>query len=177
MAAINDRISNPVTGEHVRFVTVATDRLEVEITVEPGAGGPPAHRHPHAAETFVVQSGRVRMRNGSSRSTLEPGQSMTVPAGATHGFWNEHDEPAVLAVNWQPATRMDEFLEAVYLLARRGEVDSDGKPALLQMAVLLDEYRDSIALPGPLVLQRAAFSILGALGRRRGLSTDASTPS
>ncbi len=72
---------------------------------------------------------------------------------------------------------MDEFLEAVYMLARRGEVDSEGKPALLQMAVLLDEYQDSIALPGlPLGLQRVAFSILGALGRRRGLSIDGSTP-
>jgi mannose-6-phosphate isomerase-like protein (cupin superfamily) len=175
MTAVNDELHNPVTGEHVRFLTVAFDRMRAEITVDPRAGGPPVHQHPIAAETFAVRSGRVRMRNGSHRTTLEAGQSITVAAGVRHGFWNDHDEPAVLIVEWEPATRMAEFLEAVYRLARQGKVRPDGKPGLLQMAVLLDEYRDSIALPAPsLALQRRLFAVLGALGRRRGYTIDGS---
>jgi mannose-6-phosphate isomerase-like protein (cupin superfamily) len=111
MTAVNDELHNPVTGEHVRFLTVAFDRMRAEITVDPRAGGPPVHQHPIAAETFAVRSGRVRMRNGSHRTTLEAGQSITVAAGVRHGFWNDHDEPAVLIVEWERATRMAEFLE------------------------------------------------------------------
>lgn len=173
MTTVNDELRNPVTGEHVRFVEVRSDLARAEITVDPRAGGPPVHQHPGAAETFAVRAGQVRMRDGARTTTLQAGQSITVAAGVRHGFWNEHDRPAVLIVEWSPATRMPEFLDAVYRLARQGRVRPDGRPTLLQMAVLLDHYRDSIALPAPpLALQRPLFAALAALGRRRGYTVD-----
>lgn len=42
---------------------------------------------------FVVTEGRGTAKIGGAEVQLEAGQSMFVPAGVTHEFWNQNDEP------------------------------------------------------------------------------------
>jgi hypothetical protein len=72
---------------------------------------------------------------------------------------------------------MADFLDAWFWLARDGHFNDKGMPSPLQTAVLFDTYLDSIAIPWiPLPLQRGIFGLLGAMGRRRGLTSKPVAP-
>ncbi|PNW71915.1 hypothetical protein CHLRE_16g667950v5 [Chlamydomonas reinhardtii] len=68
----------------------------VEIRVEATAkgffplwpGSPPLHAHDEQAETFTVLSGVMGAVVAGQQSELHVGQSVTIPAGVIHTFWN-----------------------------------------------------------------------------------------
>ena len=66
--------------------------LVMEFMVPPGAMPTASHVHPHQEETYAVQEGSMEILVGRSWSTLEAGQSATVPAGTPHAFRNRSDE-------------------------------------------------------------------------------------
>jgi mannose-6-phosphate isomerase-like protein (cupin superfamily) len=61
---------------------------------QPGQG-PRLHHHPHD-ETFVILDGHVRVRAGNEILDGGPGDIVTGPAGAPHGFTNSGPGPARL---------------------------------------------------------------------------------
>lgn len=78
----------------------------------PGVPGPPVHRHPNSEEAFYVLEGHLRVQVDGTDHTVAPGGFVLVPAGMSHGFVTEGDEPARFLVVHSPAG-FEQFFVAV----------------------------------------------------------------
>ena len=59
-------------------------RIVFEITMAPGATGPPRHFHPAQEESWSVQEGELSVQVNNEWHTLTAGESLTIPPDRTH---------------------------------------------------------------------------------------------
>jgi len=166
-------IVHPLSGERIVFKRRARDTggtlLEADNFVAPKGGIKP-HVHPQLEETFRIHHGPITFRIDGVESTHDVGETVVIPRGAVHEWWNpvEGDEVAA-TMEFRPALDMETFFETYFGLAVDGRLRADGRPSLLQAMVLLHDFRREIALPGP---DGALIKLLGPLlapiGRRAG---------
>ena len=78
-------------GESIKFFGEADSsaaQVENEVTLAPGAVGPPAHRHPGQTETFNVVSGKMVAKLGKEEKVINAGEVLVVTPGQSHTFYN-----------------------------------------------------------------------------------------
>jgi quercetin dioxygenase-like cupin family protein len=152
------------------FRQTGGELLELDLYVGQGAWVR-SHVHPTQEETFTGVSGRFTLEVGGETRTIGPGESITIPPRTSHGF-REAPEPAQLLVTVRPALKLDEYFRAYMGLSRdrRIRVPFKGIPKpLLQVALVMQKFAPELAAPRiPLFIQRPLWSLLAALGRRRG---------
>ncbi len=166
-------IENPATGERIRFLDEPTasggDALRFEFWARPHIVGPAAHVHPKQEEYFEVLDGTLSARVGKRDLTLRPGESFTVPKRTPHTWWNGGDEELHGYVELRPSMNMRDEFEALFALGRAGRTDETGLPNLLQVAVLLDAYPDTIYRAGlPIPVQKLGIKMLAPVARMLG---------
>lgn len=177
MARAGAVILNPVIGDRVEFRRTTADTagelLEFDIFARAGAQGPPEHIHPSSAERFEVLRGTLRARLAGVERAVVAGESLTIPAGTLHTWWNSGDEEVQVRVQITPAGRMETFLETIYGLASAGLTNDKGVPGFLQLSVFAPAYFDTnhIVRP-PLALQRVVFGVVGPVARLLGYHAD-----
>ncbi|HWM92216.1 MAG TPA: cupin domain-containing protein [Thermoanaerobaculia bacterium] len=164
---------NPVTGERVviRLGTQETggERLIADIYARPGAAVPGEHVHPSVDETFTILKGRVGFSIDGRKSIAEAGQTLHVPRGVVHGWWNAGDGEAHIVVEVTPGARFVKMVLNLFGLAQDGRTDKKGMPDLLQLALLTREFGDVIRFTWPpRPVQRALFGFLAPVARLRG---------
>jgi quercetin dioxygenase-like cupin family protein len=168
-----DVIENPVTGERavVRVGTVETagNLGVVDLYVRPGGAVVGEHWHPAMDERFTVLRGRVDFRLGGQERTAELGREIHVPAGMRHDWWNAGEEEALVRVEVRPAARFEALMLNLFGLAQDGETNVRGLPNLLQLALLVREFRDVIRFTRPpQVVQAVLLGVLAPLARVLG---------
>ena len=177
MARAGAVIENPVIGDRVVFrctsAETAGELLEFDIYARAGAQGPPEHIHPSSSERFEVLAGTLRARVAGVERTVAAGESLTIPAGTPHTWWNTGADEVQVRVQLRPAGRMEAFLETIYGLALAGRTNRNGVPSFLQLAVFAPAYFDTnhIVRP-PLAVQRMVFAVLAPLARLLGYQPD-----
>lgn len=166
-------LTHPVTGMSLRILTSAVESggalLEMEAFYPAGSAAPPPHFHPRQEERFVILAGGMRAVVGGVRRDLAARESLVISAGETHAMWNPGSGGA--RVNWQvrPALRTQEFFAIVFALAGRGQVNAQGIPGLLDLALLMPHFRPEIQVTSPPAwVQRLLFGLLGPISRRLG---------
>jgi quercetin dioxygenase-like cupin family protein len=174
MTRAGDRFENPATRETGHIVTGAADTdgryLQSQTTVRPGGGVSVAHRHPGLTERFEVLAGELTLRLGSETRTLRAGEQLTIPPGTAHHYANTSQHDTVFRCDVWPAARFEAMVVTLFALGMEGRTDAKGAPSRLQLAVILDEYRDVMELSGPpRWLQRLVVPVLARAGRARGL--------
>ena len=177
MVRKSDRIENPITGETIIFLQNAEDTqgslLQLELQVKPGGFVAAPHIHPEQEERFLVKTGVIRLRVGDDERLLNPGQEGVVPAGTPHVWWNGGEDNLDVLVEFRPALHTREVLSTLFALARDGQTDKKGVPNLLQIAVMLRQYRSEIYLAKPPVaVQKVLSTILAPIGRLLGYQAD-----
>ena len=168
---------DPDTGESTEVITSPAetgDRYRVRLIMSPGRGGSGRHRHPNLTEEFVVRAGVITFRVGGAQSTLRAGDRSRAPAGSTHAVANSGVIPAELEVDLVFGDRGPTVeADVVRFGATYAAIAQDrGRPSLLQLGLLLDEFPEAYVLPLPLSLQRLAIRPLAYLARRRGYRLD-----
>lgn len=175
------RFTGPSTS--IRILESALDtggaRLRFEQTVELGGGTPPRHIHRHQTETFTVRSGRLMLEADGHTQELGPGESLAVPPGVAHTFWNSGEGPCVHEVTLEPAENMERFFEGIVTLEAQHRLPPHGRPDLLRIALLFGEHDNVVAgIPRP--VQRLAYGLARAVavlfGVRAPTWSDAPTP-
>lgn len=164
---------NPVTGVRaiVRVGTDETDgeRLVIDIQARPGAAGAGEHLHPSMDERFTVVRGRVAFLLDGRRSVAGPGETVHIPPGVAHDWWNDGSEEARFVLEVQPATRYEAMMRNLFGLAQDGRTDAKGKPHLLQLALFAREFADVARFTKPhRLIQAVLFRILAPIARLRG---------
>ena len=165
MAIKNKVVSNPKTGQDIRFIRTSKDTngeiLEMESTYRAHSKAPAAHYHPYQEEDFVVVTGEVTVSIRGQLKVLRQGDKLNIPPNTVHSMWNESDSVAV--VNWkvQPAMNTEFLLEMVNGLAGDGKTNAAGMPNILQVALMVNNFTDEFRLSKPpFIIQKILFLIL-----------------
>ena len=165
MAYKNKIITNSVTGQDFKFLQTSEDTggalLEMESTYHSQSKEPPPHYHPYQEEDFTVIEGELTVRIDGKLRKLTAGDSLHIRKNQVHCMWNASDRKTT--VNWQtrPALDTEYLLETITGLARDGKTNKDGRPNILQVALMTSKYSDSFRLAKPpYTLQKLVFGLL-----------------
>jgi quercetin dioxygenase-like cupin family protein len=168
-----DTIENPVTGERLVFLETSQETngeyVLVETTVQPHGFVAAAHVHPNQNERFEVERGLVGFELDGEKVVAGPGESVVVPAGSSHKFWNAGDEEAVFVCEVRPALQFERLLETMFALANDGKTNRKGMPNPFRLAVIANAHFEDVRLPFPPAwLQKAGLAMGAPLGRLMG---------
>ncbi len=109
--------------------------LVIEARYEPGGSSPPEHYHPGQEETFTGVTGTVTARIAGVERSIGPGETVTIPPGTSHAFWNPGNEPATLSWEVRPALGTEQMFE---------ELSSAGSK--LTQALVISRYKQEFRL-------------------------------
>ena len=123
---------NPAINDSAEFLKTSLETNGAYTLVEIDLGksdGPPLHFHKTFSEKFEVKEGVLYLQVGKEKKRLNIGESVTVPAGTPHRFYNETDNKVKFHVTFSPGhTGMENFIKIFYGLAADGLTDKKGKP-------------------------------------------------
>jgi quercetin dioxygenase-like cupin family protein len=165
--------NNPVTGEsgYIRKGTKETngELLIADLRVRSGGAVVGEHYHPTIKERFTVVSGQIEYKLAGKKGVIKAGQTLDLPIGIPHDWWNASSEEARVIVQVKPAARFEQMILTMFGLASEGKTNKQGLPNPLQLAVISTEYKDVMRLTTPPVwLQNVLFFFLAPLGRLLG---------
>src|SRR5919106_6254747 len=181
MARSGVTIENPVTRERLTFLATRQETngelLRFEHIFGPGGFVPAAHLHPQQEERFEVLSGSPRFRIGDEEWAAGPWETLVVPPGIPHTWWNAGENETRVIVEVRPALRTELIFETHYGLARDGKLNKRALPNPLFAAVLAQEFEDEVRvapqkeillsrLPAPVIA--ILLTALAPLGRLLG---------
>jgi hypothetical protein len=110
-------------------------------------------------------------RRGDHRGELRAGDSITVPAGVVHDWWNAGERDLRARVTVTPPGRFAAMIGAVWGLAVVGRTNAKGMPGPVDAALLAEAFGDEIVFERPpRVVQRALARTVAPIARRRGRS-------
>jgi mannose-6-phosphate isomerase-like protein (cupin superfamily) len=173
MAEVGDVLYNRVTGERFTVLAIPRDDHDwgrTEIRFPPGASGPPRHVHVRTEERVSVLEGRLTVSLGGRRDrrVLGPGESLALPPGLPHRFWNPGEQPVRFVGEARPAVALGAALARLCQLAEQGKLTRRGAPKNPLEVALLFEASELYLTGIPIALQRPLQRRLAALARRRG---------
>jgi len=168
-----DIIEDPVTGERITFLATSVDTdgeaVVFETFVQPDGFVAAAHVHPKQEERFEVLSGTLALKVAGEEIITGPGETLTVPAGTPHRFWNAGDVEVRFRCEVRPALQFEQLLETMFALAADGKTNRKGMPNLLRLAVIARAHFDVVRLPfPPAFVQRSGLALGAPLGRLFG---------
>ena len=106
-----------------------------ELRVPPGSNVPPPHSHSDNEEMVYVLEGTLRYTVGSETRDLKPGDTMSTPRGAIHGFSNPHSVLARALIILNPDTIGPQYFRDVGAIVNAG-----GPPDLVKLASVMKTY-------------------------------------
>ncbi len=179
MGRAGEIIENPVTGERMVFHgvgagTFTDDAFRADVFVRPYGLVAAAHVHVDQEERLSILAGRLTYRIGRDEQPLGARQTVSVPPGTPHLWWNDGDSEAHVLVELRPRGRAEQLFETLFALAREGKTDERGMPGLVQLAFLAQEHGYYPA-GLPIVLERTILSAVAALARAVGYRATAAS--
>jgi len=173
MIHAGDTIENPVTGERIVFHQTSRETngeaVVFETFVQPNGFVAAAHVHPKQEERFEIVAGTLGLNLGGDEIVAGPGETLTVPAGTRHRFWNAGDDEVRFRCEVRPALQFEQLLETMFALAADGKTNKKGMPNLLRLAVIARAHFDVVRLPfPPAFVQRLGLALGAPLGQLVG---------
>jgi mannose-6-phosphate isomerase-like protein (cupin superfamily) len=152
--------------ETVTVRTSSADLLELEAEWQPSKK-PLPHFHPSQDEHFELLEGQLSVKLGSETRVVNAGDTVDVPRGVVHTFWNSGTTTARAKWQVRPAQRTEEFFKAIDGLRKQGHGTSAGlsPPA---GALVAREFSDEFRPALPQVARSVFLPVLAAWARRRG---------
>ena len=166
-------IENPVTGERIVFHQTSRETngeaVVFETFVQPNGFVAAAHVHPKQDERFEIVAGTLGLNVGGREIVAGPGETLTVPAGTRHRFWNAGDDEVRFRCEVRPALQFEQLLETMFALAADGKTNKKGMPNILRLAVIARAHFDVVRLPfPPAFVQRLGLALGAPVGRLVG---------
>jgi mannose-6-phosphate isomerase-like protein (cupin superfamily) len=173
MIHAGDTIENPVTGERIVFHQTSRETngeaVVFETFVRPNGFVAAAHVHPKQEERFEIVSGTLGLKVGGEEIVAGPSETLTVPAGTPHRFWNTGDDEVRFRCEVRPALQFEQLLETMFALAADGKTNKKGMPNPLRLAVIARAHFDVVRLPfPPAFVQRLGLALGAPMGRLFG---------
>jgi mannose-6-phosphate isomerase-like protein (cupin superfamily) len=173
MAKPGDVITNPRTGQRMRFLKTSQDTggelLQIECFNTVSRVKEPEHIHPFQENRFEMISGSLVFCIAGKERQLNAGEVVAIPLNVPHFFWNGSDQEAHYIQEFRSALRSELFFETLFGLARDGKLTEQGLPDLFDMAVFVPCFWNEIRVTRPPeVIQKVLFTLLGPVSRLLG---------
>ena len=148
------------------------DRYLLRIDADPGGPGIKGdfpHLHPLLVETFTCISGNMIAKVDGVISDVAEGTAVEVAQGQVHGFLNIGQDQLIVESEVIFPDGYDSTLDLMHFAAiynrlrQHGPITKSGEPPLLQMAVLIHDWREVIRQPGVAGLLMPALAAIGRL--------------
>jgi mannose-6-phosphate isomerase-like protein (cupin superfamily) len=124
--------------------------------------GPPLHIHHLEDEEGLIIGGTLSAMVGGRHVIVGSGQTVRLPRGVPHRWWNAGDQPLTFEGSTRPAVDLDRYLQAVFEVMNAG---APSRPPLFYLAhVALRHRRTQTVLVAPPVIQAVLFRVLVVLG-------------
>lgn len=163
------RLEHRHTGEVLelrRYREQGVTLLEIRGSLPARSMGPPLHVHFLEDEEGEVKAGTLSAIIGDRRVNAGPGQSVQLPRGVPHRWWNEGDAPLVFVGRARPVEDLDRYLQAVFEIMN---ASPPNRPSLFYLAHLsLRHRRTQAVLLMPRAVQAVLFPLVVALGTLLG---------
>ena len=145
------------------------ERVEFEITLQPGAPSPPIHFHPRQTEEWHVLSGTLSANIDGSWRELREGESLTMPPGQVHTLRNRTNDVVRVRDLHVPAGDFQEYIETLHHLSEAGKLKSLRHiPTLIHVSMLVTEHRRRQGQVTASRAQRIGESLLASVGTLLG---------
>ena len=142
-----------------------------KLEVAPG-GGNSLHIHKAFAETFTAVKGILGVQLRNRKLYLRPGESVTVPAGTPHHFFNNTSETIVCNVKFEPGHGgFEKGLAIAYGLAAEGKTNAKGVPKNITHLALIMVLTDTRPA-GAMGLLMPLFRLLAARAIKKGVEQE-----
>ena len=119
MANIGDKITNARTGQVMIFLQTSAQTggqlLEIECYSPPSSEREPEHIHPIQENNFKIISGSCAFSVNGEEKTISEGQTISIPPGTKHHFWNPGNNVTHYIQEFRPALNIEEFFETFFL--------------------------------------------------------------
>jgi quercetin dioxygenase-like cupin family protein len=151
------------------FVVVESDaeRIDFEVTMAPGAMGPPRHFHPTQEESWTVLEGELSVLVGKDWRSIAAGESLSLAPGPVHTLRNRSTGPVRFRDTHVPALDFQQYMEDLDRLTASGHLTSAMTPrTLIYGSMALTAHRPMQMSASR--VQRAAETLLAIVGRRLG---------
>lgn len=106
---IDASVTNPATGEVVRFIAETPEVLTMRVTWPRPGHRATEHVHPNMEETWRVLDGRASFAIDGVTVEATAGSVVTAPSGRRHVAWNSGDGATELIIEMRPGLRWAEF--------------------------------------------------------------------
>jgi mannose-6-phosphate isomerase-like protein (cupin superfamily) len=172
-AVTGDTLTMP-DGTSFSIIESAADsggeRVEFEITMGPGAQGPPKQFHPHQHERWKVLKGELSVFTEVGWRKLGEGESLSIPPHTVHTLRNRSSGVVRFRDVHEPALDFQDYIEALDRQAAAGRMTSRMTTStLIHGAMVLHRHRTTQLSASP--VQRAAENVLSLVGRALGYPT------
>jgi quercetin dioxygenase-like cupin family protein len=145
------------------------ERLLGDLYIRPGGAVAGKHVHSYITERFEVLAGTVRIHRGGRDEVARAGETVVVPPGTVHDWWNIGGDEAHVLLEVRPGARFELLIQNLYGLANDGRTDARGVPRLLPLSLFAREFRrEGEFIHPPRIVQRVLFAAVAPLARARG---------
>ncbi len=143
--------------------------LRIESWSPPHDATEPDHTHPEQVSRFEMYSGELAFMIAGKERRAGPGDTVTIPAGVSHRFWNPGGGEAHYLQVFEPALDSRRFFEVLFRLANEGKLDRRGMPLPLHLPVLVRTFHREIhPTSPPWLVTRLAAAALAPIAALRG---------
>ena len=169
MAHEGQEISNPRTGQRMKFLDLSPEELRIDTLNPPSGVREPVHVHPQQESGAEVIRGSLVFEVAGQCRTVSAGETIAISPDTPHRFWNDGPDDAHAIQYFRPALDTAAFFETLFALAQRDELDRNGMPKLLPLVSLVGEFGEEIRpLSPPWPLLRVLAAALAPIARARG---------
>ena len=166
MPVTGDTLTMP-DGTSFSIVESAADsggkRIEFEISMAPGALGPPKHFHPRQEERWEALEGTISVYVKDGWRDLREGDSVTIPVGQAHTIKNRSDRTVRVRDSHSPALDFEDYIRTLHRLARAGKLSNPRRPSTLIYFALA--WREQHTQTAAQLSLRVALPVLAGLGK------------
>ena len=172
MAKRGQTITNKVTGETITWLATSEDThgefLEIGLLGLPKCMAATNHVHPNQDEFFEIKRGQLKIQIGKNMHLLNAGQSIMVPKGVSHQWWNPSETEIVyMHLTFTPARVTELFFEQFFGLCNDSKNNADGSFKFWQAMAAINYYDIYNSTP-PVSVQKIFGYVLGPLARLAG---------
>lgn len=168
-------IVNPVFKDRLTILKSSEETAGLysvhELEVAPG-GGNMLHIHKGFTETFTAVKGVLGVQYNDRKMRLKPGESISVPPGTPHHFFNDTGNPIICNVKFTPGhSGFEKGIAILYGLAGDGKTNAKGFPKSIVHLALIVNLTDSRPT-GFLGLLTPLFDWLAKRARKKGVEME-----
>lgn len=153
MASKGDKISNSRTGQIMIFLQTSAETngklLEIECYSPPSDAKEPEHIHPIQENTFKIISGSCLFSVNGEEKIIEEGQTISIPPGVRHHFWNPSNTVTHYIQEFRPALDIEAFFQTLFALSRDNKLNKNGIPNLFHGSLIMLKHKNEIQVTNP----------------------------